>query len=60
MSAWLRNTLVAEGLRTVEDYKADRISGDSVITLGHRETSLSAVKYRSTAKDRWLTALKVS
>ena len=59
-SAWLRATLIAEGLRTVNDYKADRISGSNVIGLSYRQTSLNAERYKTDAKKRWNASLNVS
>jgi len=52
---------VAEGLRTVEDFKASRsIAADAAIALGRRETSLSSERHKPTAKEKWQAALKVS
>ena len=61
MTTWLGNALAAEGLRTVEDFKASRsIAADAAIALGRRETSLSWERHKPTAKEKWQAALKVS
>jgi len=59
-TSWLQHTLVVENLRSVEDYQAGRAKDSRASELGKTVGSLVSPKYKSTARQRWLEALKVS
>jgi len=59
-TTWLQHTLVVENLRSVEDYQAGRAKGYKARLFGETVVILLSPKYKSTARKRWLEALKVS